>query len=110
MQWSEKEKVFDEVVEMLAKLQKTKGGEYSSPVDCLQNFKNGEEIGVRPIQKNFIFLDKHYSSIKSYIKLGKELSDEPIEGRILDAMNYLFLMYCLIKEEKDTIKQGNGVS
>ena len=100
MNWQDKRALFEEVVEKLRALQDTKGAEYSSDHDCLQNFKNGEEIGVKPLQKAWIFTDKHISSIKSYIRVGHELSDEPIEGRILDAINYLFLMYALVHEEK----------
>ena len=101
MDWSTKKVLFSQVVIELEALQNSKGVEYSSDYDCLHNFKNGEEIGVSPLQKAWIFTDKHISSIKSYIKRGEEISNEPIEGRILDAMNYLFLMYCIIMEEKD---------
>lgn len=100
MNWEDKRALFEEVVGKLRHLQDTKGVEYSSDHDCLQNFKNGEEIGVRPLQKAWIFADKHFSSVRSFIKRGKEISEEPIEGRILDAINYLFLMYALIHEEK----------
>jgi hypothetical protein len=100
MQWNDKQDLFKEVVAELEKLQSTKGVEYSSDHDCLHNFKNGEEIGVSSLQKCWIFADKHISSIKSYIKRGKVMSNEPIEGRIYDAMNYLFLMLCIIKEDK----------
>jgi hypothetical protein len=100
MKWSEKNEILRDVVTQLEHLQNTKGKEYSSDYDCLHNLKNGEEIGVSSLQKAWIFTDKHLSSIKSYIKRGQEISNEPIEGRILDAMNYLFLMYCVIHEEK----------
>ena len=37
-----------------------------------------------------------------YIANGKIYSNEPIEGRINDAINYLFLLRCLIKDlQKD---------
>lgn len=100
MNWQEKRALFEEVVAKLRSLQETKGLEYSSDHDCLHNFKNGEDIGVSPLQKAWIFTDKHLSSIRSYIKRGHELSDEPIEGRILDAINYLFLIYAVVHEQK----------
>ena len=45
-------------------------------------------------------MGKHYASIQSYIKHGKVFSNEPIEGRINDLINYAFLLRCLIKDIK----------
>jgi hypothetical protein len=39
-------------------------------------------------------------SIRYYVLHGKEASDEKIEGRILDAVNYLVLLYGIIYEKE----------
>jgi len=101
MLWQEQKEHFEKVVSEMRDLLVNKGREYAGDHDALNNFKNGDDIGVEPLQKAWMFTDKHISSIKSYIKNGKEFSSEPIEGRILDAMNYLFLISCLVKETKD---------
>ena len=51
-----------------------------------------------------VYLLKHIDSIRYYILHGTEASDEKIEGRILDAVNYLVLLYGMIYE-KEHIEQ-----
>jgi hypothetical protein len=104
MKWQDQKIEFDAMVKELEDLLVNKGKEYAGDHDALGNFKNANDLGVTPEQKLFIFLDKHLSSIKSYIKHGKVFSNEPIEGRISDAINYLFLLRCLIVEKKQAEK------
>ena len=100
MKWSVQKEIFESMVESERDLLDRKGREYAADDDALANFKSKIEIGVNPIQVAMIFMDKHYSSIKSYAKLGVEISDEPIEGRISDMRNYLALLNMLIIEKK----------
>lgn len=101
MKWEQQKQQFDKLVEAQRDLLINKGREYAGDTDALGNFKTGLDIGVSSEQKLWIFLDKHLSSIKSYIKNnGKIYSTETIESRIADAMNYLFLLSCLIEEKK----------
>jgi hypothetical protein len=111
MNWQDQKIEFDTMVKELEDLLTNKGKEYAGDFDALGNFKNGHDIGVTPNQKLWIFLDKHLSSIRSYIKHGQVFSNEPIEGRISDAINYLFLLRCLIAEKKKQAEkdlQNNG--
>ena len=98
MHWEEQRKEFEGMIEELRDLLNNKGREYAGDHDALGNFKSGIDLGVSPLQKLGIFMDKHYSSVQSYIKHGKVFSDEPIEGRINDLINYAFLLRCLIKD------------
>ena len=101
MKWSEQQSLFRSIVKEEADILNRKGAEYASDTDANANFKKrAEDIGIDPKQILWIFLSKHLDSIKSFIKKGKEISDEPIAGRINDARNYLFLLSCLIEEEK----------
>ena len=78
----------------------TKGADYAGSEDRLANFKrNAERWGMTPIQVWSIYFGKHMDAIESYVKKGK-LESEPIEARIMDARNYLFLLKCLIEDVK----------
>src|ERR1700677_2851254 len=101
MKWNDQEKECESMIGELRDLLTNKGREYAGDHDALGNFKSGDDIGITPNQKLWTFLDKHLSSIKSYIKHGKVFSNESIEGRINDAINYLFLLRCLITEQKE---------
>jgi hypothetical protein len=105
MRWEEQKALFDDMVHELNELLTKKGREYASDADALANFKSGLDIGITPLQKAWVFGEKHLSSIKSYIKKGHVISNEPIEGRVYDAINYLFLILCLIEEGKSTAKK-----
>lgn len=103
MLWSEQKDIFEQMIERERNLLNSKGVEYAGEQDCLANFKDADIVGLSSKQKLWVYLSKHMSSIASYIKNGKEYSDEPIEGRIADARNYLALLYMLIHEEKTTL-------
>ena len=101
-------KDFYELLEIMHKeeteIMVSKGKEYTvSSDDKLENFKTGAKVyGVDPKVVLGIFMDKHMASIRNYIKTGVEASTEPIEGRIMDARNYLALLRGLITEQKGT--------
>lgn len=78
----------------------TKGEEYSrGEEDCNSNFKRvAEATGLTPLQVAYVYLAKHLDSIASYVKRGQVFSDEGIEGRLGDAINYLLILGSLIEE------------
>jgi len=100
-------KDFDKLVEGIyeeeLRILKEKGREYSQgDDDRLHNFKQGaKDMGLHPFNVWYIYFYKHYASIISYIKSGKEFSDESIQGRIADARNYLLLFQALIEDLKN---------
>ena len=102
MKWQEQQDIFNMMISEEKDLLDRKGREYAADADALANFRSKLDIGVSPLQVAMIFLDKHMSSIKSYVRVGHEISDESIEGRIHDARNYLALIYMLISEKKKT--------
>jgi hypothetical protein len=79
-----------------------KGKEYTmSSDDKLRNFKEvGKMLGISPIKVAAIYWLKHIFSIINYLKTGTVSSTEPIEGRIMDARNYLALIRGIIEEER----------
>lgn len=86
-----------ETYERMLELSGTKGEEYSGKQDALANFKrNGERIGLDPIQIWHVYAAKHYDSICTFVKditTGfQRKQSEPIEGRIDDLILYLILL------------------
>ena len=99
MDIKEFEKTLDVLVDKEFDLLVTKGKEYSGTQDRLANFKNlAIDLGLLPQQILWVYLKKHLDSICSYIREGKTFSTESIQGRIMDARNYLALLYAMIQE------------
>lgn len=80
----------------------SKGKEYTiGSDDKLKNFKDvAQRLGLHPMQVWSVYFHKHIASIDNYIKDGIEASNEGIEGRIMDARNYLALLAGLVSEHK----------
>ena len=73
-------------------------GHHNSNV--LWNFENiAKTLGLSPMKVLSVYLMKHTSSLFNYFKDGKEYS-ESIEGRIMDIINYLLLLVCMIRTYK----------
>jgi len=96
---------FEKHLEECRKIWTTKGIEYAnSTEDANKNFKSDEEIGITPIQSVSVFMNKHYRSIRNYVKDGEVKSNESIQGRLHDLINYSLIMLSLIEEnEQDSI-------
>lgn len=70
--------------------------------DVLHNFKAvGAEIHTSPMCVWYVYFRKHVASISQFASNPKREMAESIEGRIADAMNYLELLYALVKEEQE---------
>lgn len=90
----------------ICEINEKKGADYASNADALANFKNaGEDLGLTPEQIWAVYAHKHWSAIMNYIKRGK-VESEPIEGRIHDAILYLFLLLGLIEDAKPAPPDG----
>lgn len=87
----------------LLELCRTKGVEYAGTEDKLANFKKtAVECGLDPMQVLYIFMNKHYNAIQSYIR-NKKVFSEPIVGRIRDCQLYLALLEGLVLEENEKL-------
>ena len=111
MEYAEAEKIMEKMFEEERAVSKAKGTEYTQGKDRLDNFKRlSVDVGIDPKAVLWIYLKKHLDSISSYIRQGRVFSNEPIQGRIMDARVYLFLLRCMIEEEEAAKKTGNGQS
>jgi len=90
------EELFDECMETM----KSKGLAYSGKSDSFANFKRvAKNLSMSQYQVWYVYFAKHLDSLASWIR--EEYSDsEPITGRIKDLINYLFLLYGMIKEKE----------
>ena len=81
-------------------LNRRKGHDYAGDDDALRNFKSqAADAGVTTEQVWSIFFGKHLAAIHTYVREG-DVASEPIEGRILDAILYLYLLLGLVKEKR----------
>lgn len=76
---------------------KKKGHDYAGDYNVLANFnRNAAITGLEPEQVWAIYFMKHIDAIMTYVKDGK-LESEGIEGRVIDAINYLILFGAMVK-------------
>jgi len=92
--------IFSQVKDMAI----SKGKDYSSKEDSLANFKrNAERLGLTKYQVWLVYFNKHIDAINNSIRYNPdapEVSSEPLEERIIDAITYLTLFKCLLEEDK----------
>ncbi len=99
MIFPEFDKLTEEIFDKIRDISATKGKEYAPGDDRLGNFKRaGEAAGIRPEQALWVFLDKHLQTISYYCK-NERVESESIEGRLLDAVVYLILLWGLVAEK-----------
>jgi hypothetical protein len=90
---------------LIADINDKKGHDYAGDGDALANFKKDDERLRKIVQNDpvlakwYIYFDKHYEAVMTFLEEG-DVKSEPIEGRIHDAILYLFLLLGLIEEKK----------
>ena len=103
MKAKEYKKLRDEIIADAFRLSDSKRIEYTEGNhndNVLWNFENIAKLTkLEPLQVLSVYYQKHNSSINNYLKDGKEYS-ESIEGRIMDIINYLLLLVCMIRTYK----------
>ncbi len=85
-----------------------KNKEYSGDKDGDSNpFENfdhsAKEAGITPEQAWLVFFEKGYGSLKTYCREGGVYSNETIDSRIHDAINYLILLRGLIERKRNPV-------
>jgi len=108
----ETQRFFEECLDVM----NTKGQEYAGSEDKFANFKRlANKYNVPTEEICGIYMTKHLDSIDSFIRerrAGKSVMEieaglsEPISGRIMDAVNYLFILKGIVDEERTKMKGG----
>lgn len=78
-----------------------KGHDYSGDEDVNSNFqKTADRLrdGIDKYDILMVYLDKHLLAINTWIK-DREVKSEPITGRIVDAINYLYILWTMMYED-----------
>lgn len=84
----------------------TKGKEYAHSIERFANFNRiSEKLQVPRLQVALVYLEKHMDGISSFIATSKISSNEPIQGRIIDAITYLTLIGGMIYEDEVKSKE-----
>ncbi len=103
---------FDSLLTRCDELLRVKGADYSGGTATLQHTRSqrlksfytaAERTGLTPMQVLSVLLTKHLQAIETFMKTG-QVSSEPIEERIVDAMNYLMLLNMLIAEQRNPLQ------
>jgi len=84
-------------------LLKSKGESYAQTdiqPDVNANFKRAAlTTGTTILQAWAIYFAKHIDAIQTYVRRGGAYESEPIDLRIADAVNYLLILYTLLRED-----------
>lgn len=101
------EKVFEDQVEACRNLLIAKGREYSTADDKLHNFKVAGELQKKSPAKALAgMMAKHTVSIYDMCESGQEFSMAQWNEKILDHLNYLFLLKACLLEHVENRMQG----
>ena len=105
---------FDHLIESdlmsyLRGLRDYKENEYAADTDTLLNFhRMGPFLGLTPSQYCMVLVGKHMQGIAHQVMRGKWLwayrtedGGEGLKQRIVDAINYLMLLFALLHEEHE---------
>ena len=87
------------VLDKCRDIMNSKGVAYSGVDDKFGNFNRiADKLGLDRKQVWSVYFNKHIDAIDAFLR--KEYKDcEPIQGRIMDAINYLLLLYGMVDEE-----------
>jgi len=103
-------KEHEDLIAKSVDLLKAKNKDYSTDGDPLAGFKKiANDIGISPFQVWAIFASKHWNALTNFAKDGK-VESEPIEGRIIDMINYSVLLHLLIIDNRLGYKWGEQQS
>jgi len=87
---------FDECKKILD----SKGRDYSPKNEAFGEVHEiAKELEISPEKVLWVYLRKHYTSIKKFIR-DKQLHSEPMETRLYDLANYCALLFALIEDGK----------
>ena len=98
MNLERRSEIIEELVTLEKEIMETKGKEYATEEDTLDNFKIiGKILGKCPLEVCTVYMMKHMLAIADYAK-RKETLSEDIRGRILDLRVYAMLFYALTED------------
>lgn len=107
MKLDEFNSLVDELLERCKKTLKVKQDEYNLDVDRLAFFKSGKDLtGLSPERTLYMFMYKHIKSLADMVKSEKAYPEELWQEKMLDNINYICLLYALLKDDGLIIKKN----
>lgn len=99
------ERIVKEFIEEVNRVRFQAQQEYAETDNVFQNFEEtAERLGISREEVLYVFLDKHLRGVARWIRGVKDQRDA-VEGRIIDAINYLIILYAMIRDEEDKFKE-----
>ncbi len=99
MTLSDFNEMIDSVLDECRDIINSKGVAYSGVDDKFGNFNRiGKKLGLDRKKIWSVYFNKHIDAIDAFLR-GEYKDCEPIQGRIMDAINYLLLLYGMVEEE-----------
>jgi len=81
-----------------------KGGDYNPSGIAFDDLEEAaKDLGIKKSGVLWIYMGKHISAIRSYIRYNK-MHSENIGGRLMDLANYCAMMAVLLKTERRAIR------
>lgn len=104
-------KVMDEITVRMQEFREAGQREYAHREDnAFGNFERvGERLSLSREAVLLVYLEKHLDGIHSYVK-GHRSQREDVEGRIIDAIVYLSLLYGMVVERRETERKEIGIA
>jgi len=82
--------------------------ENNQKLDVHTNFRRiGNELSVNPVKVMGVYLLKHVKSLITFFKMGKTFSNETLESRIMDIINYLILLISYLHYEETKVQDSD---
>ena len=89
------------LLEQVKAMATSKGKEYANGEDRFGNFNLlATRLGLTREQVLWVYLVKHLDGIESFIMTRTIHSNEPIQGRIVDAITYLTILAGMLEPSK----------
>ena len=99
MRLGDMEELFNEQVDKEWDILIQRGNAYADEDDRLSNFKKVAEVwGMTPLEYTMIHIVDKLMRLQRAIKGVEKVAPESVEDYIIDARNYLFLLWCLVTE------------
>jgi hypothetical protein len=98
-------------IEKCFNLSDTKRIEYTEnnqELDVHTNFRRiGNELSINPVKVIGVYLFKHVKSLITFFKMGKTFSNETLESRAMDIINYLILLMSYLHYEETKVQDSD---
>ena len=101
--------LLDRLHEIERGIMERKAHDYSGDADCNRNIKACELLGIAPATQGVLIrlLDK-FQRITTLLSSEAKVKDESIQDTIIDARNYLCILFDLLEEKKGLkVSEGN---